>query len=392
MGTDANAHRRTALTRGWNNCSGIAQSTREFGHLGAVHRTVFHFRAMKPAVITVLTVLLSIGLLTPAAGAQRGGHPSLSGVRVRLIHPEFGAAPSTIPSGSASESARSDDHQIRCRAAFPSEPLQPGFESGARMSVKNVTNHPVTISRGFLSASLILRDASGDTLLNTGYWPFPGPAPYPQKIGAGERVKLSVRDAVIRWDDSIFIQPVCSVGHKVRLRPIRFGVDVPPSRPNPARALAAALDQTGGLFESCAPDANGDKTVGSIPPPLGARPAMDAKCWAKVVAHPGFDVVDLSFLTPSDLHAKELPVGPTFTQLPGNKRSAEQVRYGFVVSSVGAAPYDSMEISRTRPGPQKVFDFFLHKGRWQKGWSRCGGEAFGWGRGVFLEVISSCPA
>ncbi|MDP9295383.1 MAG: hypothetical protein M3O88_01640 [Actinomycetota bacterium] len=347
---------------------------------------------MKPAVLVGLTVLLTVGVLTPAAGA-RPGHPSLSGVRVRLVHPGLGASAPATPSGSVSESARSDDHQIRCRVAFPSGTLQPGFESGARMTVKNVTNHPVTISRGFLSASLILRDAGGDILVNTGDWPFPGPPPAQQKIGAGERVKLSVRDAVIRWDDSVFIQPVCSVGHKVRLGPIRFGVDVPPSRPSPVRALAAALDQTGGLFDSCTPDANRDKTIGSIAPPLGTRPAMDAKCWAKVVAHPGFDVVDLSFLTPSDLHAKELPVGPLFTQPPGNKRSAEQVRYGFVVSSLGAAPYDSMEVSRTRPGPEKSFDFFLHKGRWKaEGWGRCGGEAFGWGRGVFLEIISSCPA
>ncbi|MDP9242697.1 MAG: hypothetical protein M3O84_05925 [Actinomycetota bacterium] len=348
---------------------------------------------MKRAVLAGLTVLLAVGVLSPAAAAGPGGHPSLPGLRVRVIHPGLGASAPTIPSGSVSESARSDDHQIRCRVVFPSDTLQPGFESGARMTVENVTDHPVTISRWFLNASLIFRDARGDVLSDTGSWPFPGPAPVPQKLGAGERVKLGVRDAVIRWDDSISIQPVCSVGHRVHLQPIRFEVDVPSSRPSPPRALASALRQTGGLFDSCTPDANGDKTIGSIAPPLGTRPAMDAKCWAKIVAHPGFDVVDISFLTPSDLHGKELPVGPSFTQPPGNKRSAEQVRYGFVVSSLGVAPYDSMEVSRTRPGPQKSFDFFLHNGRWKaEGWSRCGGEAFGWGRGVFLEVISSCPA
>jgi hypothetical protein len=120
---------------------------------------------------------------------------------------------------------------------------------------------------------------------------------------------------------------------------------------------------------------------------------MSAACWARVVPKDGFDVVDLSFLTPSDLHAKALPVGPSFTQPPGNKRSAEQARYGFVVSSLGAVPYDSMDVSRTRPGPQKAFDYFLRKGTWkQEGWGRCGGESFVWGRGVFVEFISRCPA
>ena len=134
------------------------------------------------------------------------------------------------------------------------------------------------------------------------------------------------------------------------------------------------------------------RTIGTIAPPIGKGPAMTAKCWAKVVQHDGFDVVDLNFLSPSDLHAKALPVGPAFGQLPGNKRTVEEARYGFVVSVRGTVPYDSLEQSRTRTGHRRVYGYFLQHGKWHvDGYGHCRGGALGWGRGVFFEDIAGCP-
>ena len=133
---------------------------------------------------------------------------------------------------------------------------------------------------------------------------------------------------VVRWEGSISITPICDIGHDVTFVPLAFTVDAPPGLPDAPTALTSALDQTAGLFTSCVPDAAGSETVGSIPPPLGHKPALDSKCWAKITAHPGFYVIDLYFVSPSSLPSVELPVGPDWADLPGGKKSAEAARFG----------------------------------------------------------------
>src|SRR5262245_34339855 len=65
-------------------------------------------------------------------------------------------------------SARSTDGQIRCRVRFPSSTLEPAVATGATMTVKNITDHRVTVDIGFLSASLRLY-SGGSMVLDTGY-------------------------------------------------------------------------------------------------------------------------------------------------------------------------------------------------------------------------------
>jgi hypothetical protein len=297
------------------------------------------------------------------------------------------------PNRPVSATARSADGKIRCRAVFSSRKLEPGYDTGGRMSVKNATRHDVTIDVGVLSADLIIRDASGTVLLDTGNFPFPIPAPTPRTLQPGDRLRLGhVRDAVIRWEGPLSIQPVCSVGHKVSFDPISFRVDRPASQPSRNAALGAALDATAGLFDDCRPDPDANRTVGSIAAPLGHRPPVDARCWANIAVHDGFDVVDLSFLIPSKLYAKTLPVGPIFGRLPGGKGTAEQARFGFVVSSSTTTSYDSVLQARTRHGASRVGEYELRSdGTWKGGLSgHCGGGELIWGRGVFFVDVSAC--
>jgi hypothetical protein len=349
---------------------------------------------LKPRLRTSLASLGSlviVGLLLPsvATATPRGATP-----RVHVIIPQPQRVPGN-PNRPVSETARSADGKIRCKAVFPSRKLEPGFETGGRMSVKNATSHEVTIDVGVLSADLVIRDANGDVLDDTGYFPLPIPAPVPRTLEPRERLRLGrVRDAAIRWEGALSIEPVCNVGHRVSFDALSFRVDRPQDRPSRNAALTEALGATGGLFDKCRPDANGDRTIGSIAAPLGPRPSMDAKCWAHVAVHVGFDVVDLSFLIPPDLHATTLPVGPTFGQLPGNKRTAEQARFGFVVSSSTTTSYDSVLLTRTRQGSKRVGEYELRSdGPWRGGASgHCGGGELIWGRGVFFVDVSACPA
>jgi hypothetical protein len=335
-------------------------------------------------------VLLLVGVAFLPGVAQA----TARGVRVHVVQPPVTRLPGK-PNRPVSETARSSDGKIRCRAVFPSRRLEPGNETGGWMSVKNTTGHDVTIDVGVLSADLIFRDVNGRVLLDTGNFPFPIPAPTPRTLKPGERFRLGrVRDAVIRWEGPLSIEPVCSVGHKVSFKPISFRIERPANQPSRSAGLEASLHATGGLFDQCRPDLNADRTVGSIAAPLGHHPASDARCWANVVSHDGFDVVDLSFLIPSKLHARTLPVGPGFTELPGARGTAEQARFGFVVSSATTTSYDSTLETRTRQGSHREGEYELRSdGTWRGGLSgHCGSEGFWWGRGVFFVDVSACPA
>jgi len=171
-----------------------------------------------------------------------------------------------------------------------------------------------------------------------------------------------------------------------------FTVDVPPSQPDVATALGDALSQTGGLFDRCTPDTAGTQVIGSIPSPLGSEPALDAKCWAGITSHPGFYVIDLSFVSPSSLPITEIPVGPSFVHLP-KVGSSEAARYGYVVSSLGATSYDTTTEYRTASSDNSMFSYYWEGESWdQHGPGPCGVWGFRWARSaVWMAMITACP-
>jgi hypothetical protein len=114
---------------------------------------------------------------------------------------------------------------------------------------------------------------------------------------------------------------------------------------------------------------------------------MDVRCSAAVDQFPGFAVVELRFVSPSD--APEA----TFSESLGEKDlpdvpSVEIGRWRFVVTSDGVWEAAQLDFAaRTKSSKIEAPYFDYQNGVWSGGSIGCGGTAFGGG----IAFISACP-
>src|SRR5207237_4825206 len=110
-------------------------SERQDGHgiSAARHRVA----EMRRAFTVLVGVAVAVAIM-PSAGAATVHLPRTS---IHVISASPVPSVRRSPAGTVNESARSTDHELRCRATFPSRELEPGLETGARMSVINTTDH-----------------------------------------------------------------------------------------------------------------------------------------------------------------------------------------------------------------------------------------------------------
>lgn len=293
------------------------------------------------------------------------------------------------------ESKRSKDGELRCTVTFPSDTLQPGEQTGGHMKVTNTTNHDVTFSLGFLAASIVVRDGSGTTLVNTANWPFPSPPPYPVTLPAHRTRQLGLADTVVRWPGTLMITPVCDLGqrHALHMDPIAFTVAVPPDPPDEAAALDAAIGTTGGLFADCSPQPNSDPVIGKLDPWGTSGKGLQAACRATVEQEPGFSVVNVTWESPASLPTVD-PPDLGFFQLPRHRSEVE--RYGYVVTSIGATSYVTVGAWQTPASAKRYHTFSLtRRGTWKRAdfAPRCGDATyFGGSSGrPDVAIINACP-
>jgi hypothetical protein len=264
------------------------------------------------------------------------------------------------------------------------------------MKVTNTTNRDVTFYLGFRAASIVVRDDSGTTLVNTADWPFPSPAPYPVTLPAHRSRQLGLADAVVRWPGTLSITPVCDVGqrHPLHMNPIAFAVAVPPDAPDETTALDAALGTTAGLFDDCPPQPNGDPVIGTLDPWGTSGRALRAACRATVVQEPGFSVVNVIWESPATLPTID-PPDLGFFELPRHR--SEVQRYGYVVTSADVKNYLTVGEWKTPASTERYRTFSLTRtGTWERSAfaPHCGDAAYmggGHGGRPTVAIITACP-
>ena len=312
------------------------------------------------------------------------------------VVPAAHAGSGTARVSAITESEHTKHGELRCTVTFPSATLQPGEQTGGRMKVTNTTDHDVMFYVGFRAASIVVRDDSGTTLVDTAYWPFPSPAPYPVTLPAHRTRQLGLADTVVRWPGTLVITPVCDVGqrHPLHMNPIGFAVAVPPDPPDEQAALDAALGTTAGLFDNCSPLPNGGPVIGSLDPWATLGKALGASCRATVEQEPGFSVVNIVWESPASLPTIDLPdIG--FLELPGHRSEVE--RYGYVVTSAGATNYVTVGAWETPVSTERYRTFSLtHAGTWKRSTfaSHCGDSAYFLGGSPGrpeVAIITRCP-
>jgi hypothetical protein len=170
--------------------------------------------------------------------------------------------------------------------------------------------------------------------------------------------------------------------------------------PGPAEAIDRAVEASGGLFTGCAPGADGTAVHGEIQPPSGSEVGpMDARCTAAMTAYPGFAVVTLTIVAPSD--AGEVVVGgdglfpdPDNVKFP-DQPTVEVVVWRFVLTHDRTVGVSGFSIARTQGADVMAPYWEVSPTGWQgPGGSRCGGQwASGGGTGheVSIEFVNACP-
>src|SRR4051794_3604571 len=276
------------------------------------------------------------------------------------------------------ESERTKHGELRCTVTFPSDTLQPGEQTGGHMNVTNTTNHDVSFYVGFRAASIVVRDGSGTTLVNTANWPFPSPPPSPVTLPAHRTRQLGLADTVVRWPGTLMITPICDLGqrHALHMEPIAFTVAVPPDPPDETAALNAAIGTTGGLFADCSPQPNSDAVIGTLDPWGTSAKALKAACRATVDQEPGFSVVNVTWESPASLPTVD-PPDLGFFRLPRHRSEVE--RYGYVVTSVGVTSYVTVGAWQTPVSAKRYRTFSLtHRGKWKRAdfAPQCGDAAY----------------
>ncbi len=217
--------------------------------------------------------------------------------------------------------------QLECTATIPSAEVQPGHELGATFSVTNTSSRPVTVGIGFNGMRGWVRyyDASGNLLADTSHTHdgIIGPAPEQKPVPPGQSIDIGSMDTPIVWPGPLRVVPYCD-GREMVSRSKEPIIRVSTTGPAPSAqgALNRAMSSISPVFDSCVPTPNGSVT-GTVRGPKTGSP-ISARCQSVVQTYPGFDVVTVAAVVPSDappvplqVLSEELGVTPGLGLLKG---------------------------------------------------------------------------
>lgn len=280
---------------------------------------------------------------------------------------------------------------LRCTAEFHRRTLRPGFETGVRFTVTNLTDH--TMDTVYAYGSLVFRDQQGTELWSTaGYL---GPAPIVWRLKPGRTKELFSFDARVRWSGPLEIEPICG-GLRLEMPRVSLPVAATTALPTEREAIDAAV-VFAVPFQPCHPGPNGQPANATLETPDGRDlPPQTVRCWATVRREEGFDVVTLNLVAPSDAPDYTIPEAtggfPFGDELPGEMNMAAS-RWDLVVTTDRVRPFLSQMRARAL-GQGEGASYLWRRGEWQlSGWGPCGYEAFGLsgnGETFMLEWITGC--
>src|SRR5207244_9142732 len=170
--------------------------------------------------------------------------------------------------------------------------------------------------------TIVISDGEGHTLwnglaaLNNYIW---GDTPPPQ-LQPGQSIGLRVLDTPVRWSGSLGIRATCLANVVIQLPPLHVRLAVPGPAPSVSDGLGRVIDRTGGLFDRCRPAPDGSWTMGSIAPPSGSGdiPSLEARSSAPLDKHPGFLLITLQIVSPSNSPLVQPSDDLSWMDLPGS--------------------------------------------------------------------------
>jgi hypothetical protein len=247
------------------------------------------------AVLTVTTLVL-VWALQPFDGSSIGSSPtpSLSPPPVDLL----------------SVSGPIQHGQLRCTVSIPAT-VPAGESTGSTFEVRNISDRSVDVYLGVNGQNGTLRIYRGSTLLvdtadeHIGIF---GPAPTAHPVEPGATAELGAANIGVLWPGRLRVVPVCA---GTELPAVEVEVVAPGEAPDNNLAVQQAVADIGAPFVDCRPLADGRWVTGVIhrgDPP--SDESFDARCGARVLTNPGFDVVIVAIVSPPnapDVDLTELP-------------------------------------------------------------------------------------
>lgn len=270
-------------------------------------------------------------------------------------------------------------------------PVEAGNEIAATFSLHNVSSHAVRAPVENASPRLVVRAGDG-TKYDTQTAVFAsgslgGPYRPPITIQPGAtRTMLSPR-VLVRWKGPLRVTPVCE---KKALPALRVKV-VAPGPPNDVRtAISNVVGATGGLLDDCRPEKPGVAVDGTIRPPTGGGPSMQARCSLTVQPEGRFLVAQVLVRIPRDLRGLRVRQPYETLTFAKHRRPYAAIAWELVVTRDGAVTVAGYTHDATRAGKRMAPEWFWSGSGWgQPGSAKCGGEGFSnWPE---LDLISVCP-
>ena len=324
---------------------------------------------------------------------------AIVGFAIAIANGSVGRRESSPPvRGAASVSAVTEDGRLRCGARLPSAVLVPGMPTGIMITLTNLTDRRV---RTPAWSDLVVTDGAGAQLWGA-QASFPGvDVPIPMvAIAPHGSVAVRTSDVVVRWPGTLSLRADClDVPGLPTVPAISARVLGTGTAPPVDVALDAALSVTGGLFRSCLPIASGSWVVGTIDPPVATGtpaqdaptriPPMNARCSARIVREPGFDVVTLLYVVPADAPGAAVQRYLKMTDAPNlaGDGSVEEGRWVFVITSTNVTEAEPLEsLYRTMPSDNRSVAYAFEGGAWHiHSAARCGAAGL-----ATIEFITPC--
>jgi hypothetical protein len=228
--------------------------------------------------------------------------------------PSVGSSPSPSPSPPSDDrlsvSGLIEHGQLRCTVSIPAS-VPAGESTDSTFEVRNITDRSVDVYLGVNGQNGTLRIYSGSRLLvdtadqHIGIF---GPAPTAHPVEPGATAELGAANTGVLWSGQLRVVPVCA---GTELPAVEVEVVATGEAPDTDLAVQHVVADIGDPLKDCRPIADGEWVTGVIhrgEPP--SDKSFEARCGARVLLNPGFDVVVVAIISPPDAPDVDLTTLP----------------------------------------------------------------------------------
>jgi hypothetical protein len=254
------------------------------------------------AAVLAITAIVLVWALQPFDGSSAGSSVSPS--------PSL----SPVPEGRLSVSGPIEHGTLRCTVSIPAS-VPAGETTDSTFEVRNITDHSVDVYLGVNGQNGTLRIYRGTRLLmdtadeHIGLF---GPAPTAHPVEAGATAELGAANIGVLWPGPLRVVPFCA---GTELPAVEMEVVAPGKAPDSDLAVQQAVAAIGDPLTDCLPVVDGQWVTGVIhrgQPP--SDESFDARCGARVLQNPGFDIVVVAIVSPPDAPDVDLTTLPRAIQ------------------------------------------------------------------------------